>query len=146
MTGYWQRPEATAEVLHNGWLRTGDAVRVSKDGFVQIVDRLKDTIIRGGENVYCVEVESILVAHPAVGEIALIAVPDERLGERVGAVIVPAGSATDGFDFDRFIEWATPLLATYKLPELVRVRSEPLPRNAAGKVEKTRLRTEIDWR
>ncbi|MCW2529476.1 MAG: putative fatty-acid--CoA ligase [Pseudonocardiales bacterium] len=145
MTGYWQRPEATAEVMGDGWLRTGDAVRVSLDGFVQIVDRLKDTIIRGGENVYCVEVESILAGYPAVGEIALIAVPDERLGERIGAVVVPTDAAAGGFDTTRFIQWATPLLATYKLPEFVHVRSEPLPRNAAGKVEKTRLRAEINW-
>jgi long-chain acyl-CoA synthetase len=142
MTGYWGRPAETAEAFVDGWLCTGDAVRVSADGHVRIVDRLKDTVIRGGENVYCIEVENVLVAHPAVGEVAVVGVPDERLGERVGAVVVPVpGEQVDGAALRA---WASPLLADFKLPDFVHVRAEPLPRNAGGKVEKPALR-KVRW-
>jgi acyl-CoA synthetase (AMP-forming)/AMP-acid ligase II len=139
MTGYWRNPGATAEVLVDGWLRTGDAAEVSDDGFVRIVDRIKDTVIRGGENVYCLEVENVLVAHPQVLEVAVLAVPDERLGERVGAVVVGDVAPED------LLAWAAPQLADFKLPEHVCPRTEPLPRNAAGKVEKGVLRAEVAW-
>ncbi len=86
--GYWNKPEATAETFVDGWLHTGDLARIDADGFVQIVDRKKDMINRGGENVYCVEVESALAAHPAVLEVAVVGVPDEMMGEKVAAVIV----------------------------------------------------------
>jgi acyl-CoA synthetase (AMP-forming)/AMP-acid ligase II len=123
----------------NGWLRTGDAAEASDDGFVRIVDRIKDTVIRGGENVYCIEVENVLVAHPQVQEVAVLAVPDERLGERVGAVVVGDIAPQD------LLAWAAPQLADFKLPEHVCSRAEPLPRNAAGKVEKGVLRAEVVW-
>jgi long-chain acyl-CoA synthetase len=139
MTGYWQNPTATAEVLVDGWLRTGDAAEASEGGFVRIVDRLKDTVIRGGENVYCIEVENVLLAHPFVLEVAVLAVPDEALGERVGAVVVGDVDALE------LVRWAAPQLAGFKVPEHVTLRSEPLPRNAAGKVEKAVLRGETTW-
>ena len=89
VAGYWNKPEQTAETFVDGWLHTGDLARVDDDGFVQIVDRLKDMVNRGGENVYCVEVENALVEHPAVFEVAVLGVPDAMMGEKVGAVIVP---------------------------------------------------------
>lgn len=143
MSGYWNAPEATADTLVDGWLCTGDAVRVSADGFVRIVDRLKDTVIRGGENVYCLEVEHVLSAHPQVGEAAVLAVPDERLGERVGAVVVPVAGVE--LDVAELLQWAAPQLADFKLPEHVTVQRTPLPRNAAGKVEKAALRAATAW-
>jgi acyl-CoA synthetase (AMP-forming)/AMP-acid ligase II len=143
MTGYWRNPKATAEVLVDGWLRTGDAAAADPDGFVRIVDRIKDTVIRGGENVYCIEVENVLVAHPSVGEVAVIAVPDEQLGERVGAVVVAAaGSDVDALEL---VRWAAPQLAGFKVPEYVHIRTEPLPRNASGKVLKPVVRADATW-
>ena len=88
--GYWNKPEATAQAFVDGWLHTGDMARIDEDGFVQIVDRKKDMICRGGENVYCVEVENALAAHPAVFEVAVMGVADKVMGEKVGAVIVPS--------------------------------------------------------
>lgn len=143
MTGYWGNPAATAEVLVDGWLRTGDAAAAAEDGFVQIVDRLKDTVIRGGENVYCIEVESALAAHPSVGEVAVVAVPDDSLGERVGAVVVAAAGAE--VEPLALVRWAAAQLAGFKVPEYVCVRATPLPRNAAGKVEKPTVRAEASW-
>jgi long-chain acyl-CoA synthetase len=143
MTGYWGDPEASAAVLVDGWLRTGDAVHVSPDGFVRIVDRLKDTVIRGGENVYCIEVENVLAGHADVAEVAVVAVPDERLGERVGAVVVALPGVA--LDPPALLRWAAPQLADFKLPEHVFVSPDPLPRNAAGKVEKARLRAQVQW-
>ncbi|MCU1595077.1 MAG: putative fatty-acid--CoA ligase [Frankiales bacterium] len=139
MTGYWNNPSATEEVLVDGWLRTGDAAVASADGFVRIVDRIKDTVIRGGENVYCIEVENVLLAHPSVLEVAVLAVPDEALGERVGAVVV---GEVDPLEL---VRWAAPQLAGFKVPEHVVLRTGPLPRNAAGKVEKAVLRGEVTW-
>ena len=89
VAGYWNKPEQTAETFVDGWLHTGDLARVDDDGFVQIVDRKKDMVNRGGENVYCVEVENALVQHPAVFEVAVMGVPDTMMGEKVGAVVVP---------------------------------------------------------
>ena len=89
VAGYWRKPEATAETFAGGWLRTGDLARIDAEGFVQIVDRKKDMVNRGGENVYCVEVESALTAHPAIFEVAVLGVPDDMMGEKVGAVVVP---------------------------------------------------------
>ena len=92
--GYWNKPEATAEAFAGGWLHSGDLARIDAQGFVQIVDRKKDMVNRGGENVYCVEVENALAAHPAVFEVAVMGVPDEMMGEKVGAVIVPKPGKT----------------------------------------------------
>ena len=96
MQGYWNKPEATAETFVDGWLHTGDLARIDDDGLLYIVDRKKDMINRGGENVYSIEVENALAGAPGVGEAAVVAVPDEMMGEKVGAVIVPAA----GTDFD----------------------------------------------
>src|SRR6202008_561915 len=93
--GYWNKPDATAETFVDGWLHTGDLGRVDEDGLLYIVDRKKDMINRGGENVYSIEVESALVGAPGVGEVAVVGVPDDMMGEKVGCVVVPAGP-----DFD----------------------------------------------
>ena len=136
MIGYWDRPEATQEALHNGWMRTGDAGYLDEDGYLFVQDRIKDMIITGGENVYPAEVESALQAHPDVDEVAIIGIPDERWGEAVTAVVVPHGETIDG---DALCVWARERLATYKVPKSVIVRDE-LPRNASGKILRRMLR------
>jgi long-chain acyl-CoA synthetase len=140
--GYWGKPEQSAETFVDGWLHTGDIARIDADGFVQIVDRKKDMINRGGENVYSVEVENALAACPGVGEVAVVGVPDTMMGEKVGAVIVPAPGSE--LDVDVVVARAREQLADFKVPQFVRVRSEPLPRNPGGKVLKAELR-EGDW-
>jgi len=141
--GYWRKPEQTAETFVDGWLHTGDIARIDDEGFVQIVDRKKDMINRGGENVYCVEVENALAAHPAVFEVAVLGVPDEMMGEKVGAVLVPRpGTELDVADV---IAFARENLADFKVPQYVAVRGEALPRNPGGKILKPTLREETDW-
>ena len=141
--GYWNKPEANAETFVDGWLHTGDLARIDADGFVEIVDRKKDMINRGGENVYCVEVESALAAHPAVLEVAVVGVPDEMMGEKVGAVIVVRpGPAPDANDI---LEFARTRLADFKVPQYLVMRQEPLARNPGGKVLKALLRKTVDW-
>jgi long-chain acyl-CoA synthetase len=140
--GYWGKPEQSAETFVDGWLHTGDIARIDADGFVQIVDRKKDMINRGGENVYSVEVENALAACPGVGEVAVVGVPDTMMGEKVGAVIVPAPGSE--LDVDVVVARAREQLADFKVPQFVRVRSEPLPRNPGGKVLNAELR-EGDW-
>ncbi|MFY9574692.1 MAG: AMP-binding protein, partial [Blastocatellia bacterium] len=117
VNGYWNKPEATAETFVNGWLHTGDMARLDENGFVQIVDRKKDMICRGGENVYCVEVENALAAHPAVFEVAVMGVPDSMMGEKVGAVIVPRPGRD--FDLEDLIAFAQKHLADFKVPQYV---------------------------
>jgi acyl-CoA synthetase (AMP-forming)/AMP-acid ligase II len=141
--GYWNKPEATAEAFVDGWLHTGDMARLDEDGFVQIVDRKKDMICRGGENVYCVEVENALAAHPAVFEVAVMGVPDTMMGEKVGAVIVPRPG--QNLDLDDLIAFARSHLADFKVPQYVAMRTEPMPRNPGGKMLKPVLRRETDW-
>jgi acyl-CoA synthetase (AMP-forming)/AMP-acid ligase II len=138
MLGYLGNPEATADaVTPDGWLRSGDIARLDDDGFIYIVDRLKDMIITGGENVYSPEVEQVLVEHPAVGEVAVIGVPDERWGEGIKAFVVPrAGEIVDG---DQLIAFCRERLAHFKCPSSVEV-VESLPRNPTGKVLKRDLR------
>jgi long-chain acyl-CoA synthetase len=136
--GYWRKPEQTAETFVDGWLHTGDVAKIDDEGFVQIVDRKKDMINRGGENVYSVEVENALAACPGVGEVAVVGVPDTMMGEKVGAVIVPAPGSQ--FDVDVVIARAREQLADFKVPQFVSVRGEPLPRNPGGKVLKAQLR------
>ena len=135
--GYWRRPEATAETFRSdGWLRTGDVGRVGPDGYVQVLDRLKDMIIRGGENIYSLEVENALVRHPAIAEVAVVGVPDTLFGQRVRAVAALRRDAS--LSLAALREWAAAHLADYKLPaELVLV--DALPRNPGGKVLKSRL-------
>jgi acyl-CoA synthetase (AMP-forming)/AMP-acid ligase II len=141
--GYWQKPEATAESFTDGWLHSGDLARVDGEGFVQIVDRKKDMVNRGGENVYCVEVENVLIEHPAVFEAAVVGVPDPMMGEKVGAVIVlTPGASVSGTEI---AEFATDRIADFKAPQFVAIRTEPLPRNPGGKVLKAQLRKETEW-
>ena len=141
--GYWNKPEATADTFVDGWLHSGDLARLDEQGFVQIVDRKKDMVNRGGENVYCVEVENALAAHPDVFEVAVMAVPDEMMGEKVGAVIVPKPDCqADIRDILRFVGER---LADFKVPQYVNIRNSPLPRNPGGKILKKRLRDEVNW-
>jgi long-chain acyl-CoA synthetase len=141
--GYWNKPEATTQTFVDGWLHTGDLARIDSDGFVQIVDRKKDMVNRGGENVYCVEVENALCAHPAVYECAVMGVPDTMMGEKVGAIVVlkPASKATP----EEICDFLKGRLADFKIPQYMRIRPEPLPRNPGGKILKPRLRQEGDW-
>jgi acyl-CoA synthetase (AMP-forming)/AMP-acid ligase II len=141
--GYWNKPEATEESFVDGWLHTGDLARIDDDALLYIVDRKKDMINRGGENVYSIEVESALASAPGVGEVAAVGVPDDMMGEKVGAVIVPAGE--DGVDIGAVLAHARGRLADFKIPQYVAVRAEPLPRNPGGKVLKAQLRDETDW-
>ncbi len=141
VSGYWQKPEATAETFVDGWLHTGDLARIGDDGLLYIVDRAKDMINRGGENVYSIEVESALAGAPGVSEVAVIPVPDEMMGEKVGAVIV----AGDGFDVDVVIAHVKERIADFKVPQYVALRDQPLPRNPGGKVLKRQLREQTEW-
>ena len=137
--GYWNRPDATAEAITpDGWFRSGDIGRFDDDGFLYIVDRAKDMIIRGGENVYCVEVEQALFEHPDVVDAAVVGVPHKVLGEEVKAVVQLKPGATAGAEELR--AHCAARLANFKVPEYVEVRDEPLPRNPAGKVLKNVLR------
>jgi long-chain acyl-CoA synthetase len=136
MLGYWNKPTPTADVLHDGWYRTGDLGYLDERDYVYLVDRAKDMIVTGGENVYGTEVEEALYAHPAVFEAAVFAVPDERWGEAVYAVVVPRTAV----DPNALIAHCRGLIADYKVPKHVEVRTEPLPKSAAGKVLKRELR------
>jgi acyl-CoA synthetase (AMP-forming)/AMP-acid ligase II len=140
--GYWRNPEATARTIVDGWLHTGDLARIDDEGLLYIVDRAKDMINRGGENVYSIEVEAALAGAPGVSEVAVVPVPDEMMGEKVGAVIVPAG---EGLDMSAVIDHARARIADFKVPQYVALRGEPLPRNPGGKVLKKQLREETDW-
>ncbi|MFP1151719.1 class I adenylate-forming enzyme family protein [Mycobacterium sherrisii] len=141
-TGYWNRPQATADTIVDGWLHTGDVVRVDDAGRVCIVDRLKDIINRGGENVSSVEVEAVLMAAPTVADACVLAVPDDVLGEKVGAVLF--GGETP-VDVSAVLEHCRGQLADFKVPQYVSVVSEALPRNAGGKLLKAKLRGEVQW-
>jgi acyl-CoA synthetase (AMP-forming)/AMP-acid ligase II len=143
VAGYWRKPEQTAETFVEGWLHSGDLARIDADGLVYIVDRKKDMINRGGENVYCVEVENALAAHPAVGEVAVVGVPDSMMGEKVGAVVVPRPGTQ--VDPQELVVFAQERLADFKVPQYVAVRTDPLPRNPGGKVLKPPLREQTDW-
>jgi long-chain acyl-CoA synthetase len=138
MLGYWNREEATREVLSDdGWYRTGDAGRLD-GGYLYLADRLKDMIVSGGENVYSIEVENAIALHPDVREVAVVARPDERWGERVHAIIVPVPGAA--LDEAAIVAHCRPRIAGFKLPRSVEFRDEPLPKTGAGKVLKTKLR------
>ncbi|MDQ1650086.1 MAG: long-chain acyl-CoA synthetase, partial [Frankiaceae bacterium] len=143
VAGYWQKPEQTAETFVDGWLHSGDLARIDSLGLVSIVDRKKDMINRGGENVYCVEVENALARLQGVGEVSVVGVPDSMMGEKVGAVVVPLPGATlTGADV---VAFAREQLADFKVPQYVALRGEPLPRNPGGKVLKPVLREQTDW-
>jgi long-chain acyl-CoA synthetase len=143
VAGYWKKPEATAATFVDGWLRTGDLARIDSDGLVYIVDRAKDMINRGGENVYCVEVENALAGAPGVFDAAVVGVPDEVMGEKVGAVLVAAPGGS--IDVPAVLGYLSKQLADFKIPEYVVVRSDPLPRNPGGKLLKRRVRDETNW-
>jgi fatty-acyl-CoA synthase/long-chain acyl-CoA synthetase len=140
MKEYWGSPEATAEAFAGGWFHSGDLVRQDEDGYYYVVDRKKDMIITGGENVYCAEVEDVLAAHPAVAEVALIGVPDARYGEAPLAVVAPRDPGAPPTP-EELSAWCRERLARYKHPREYSF-VPALPRNPSGKVLKTSLRTE----
>ena len=137
--GYWDRPEANAETFVDGWLRTGDVARIDEEGYLYIVDRIKDLVIRGGENIGCAEVEAGLLAHPEVREASVYAVPDERLGEEVGATIY----ANPGIEEDELRGFLLDHIARFKIPRYLEITPEPLPRIASGKIDKRLLREQF---
>jgi len=135
---YWRDPEGTAQAIRDGWLHTGDLAWRDKEGFLYIVDRKKDMIVSGGENIYPAEVESCLYGHPAVAEVAVIGLPDPKWGESPCAVVVPRAGAR--LSHDEVAAFCQGKIARYKIPKSVVVSSEPLPRNPTGKVLKRVLR------
>jgi len=139
--GYLNRPDATAEAIRDGWFHTGDIARIDEDGYVYIVDRAKDMVLRGGENVYCSEVEAAIHQHPDVAEVAVFGVPDDRLGEIVAAAVVLRPGAT--LSQEQLDEFLADRIAKFKIPATVWFREEPLPRNANGKFLKRELRDEL---
>jgi long-chain acyl-CoA synthetase len=139
--GYWNKPEATAETIVDGWLRSGDLGRMDEEGFVYVEDRKKDMVLRGGENVYCAEVEAAIYEHPAVHEAAVFGVPHERLGEEVACAVVPKrGETLAVADLEAHLARH---LAKFKIPTVWDLRDAPLPRNASGKILKRDVRDEI---
>ena len=143
VSGYWNKPEATAQAFVDGWLHSGDLARIDDEGLVYLVDRVKDMINRGGENVYCVEVENVLAGAPGVYEAAVLGVPDEMMGEKVGAVIVPMPGVS--LDVPAVLGYLGTHIADFKIPQYVAVSATPLPRNPGGKLLKRQLREETDW-
>ncbi|MEO0466676.1 MAG: class I adenylate-forming enzyme family protein [Pseudomonadota bacterium] len=135
---YWNRPDATAETFIDGWVVTGDLARLDEEGFVYLVDRAKDMLIRGGENIYCIEVESALYSHPAIMDAAIVGIPHKILGEEVGAVVqlTPGASISE----EELRHHVAGHLAAFKVPVEIQFETEPLPRNANGKILKTELR------
>ena len=136
MAGYWNKPEQTAAALRGGWYWSGDIGRLDADGYLYLLDRSKDMIISGGENVYCTEVEDALYTHPAVLEATVFGIPDEQWGEAVHAVVV---LRTDATEHD-LIQHCRTLIAGYKTPQSISFRSDPLPKSGPGKVLKRELR------
>ena len=139
--GYWNKPDATAETIVDGWLRTGDIGRVDDEGFVYVEDRAKDMVLRGGENIYSAEVEAAIYEHPAVYEAAVFGVPHERLGEEVAAaVLLKPGTDLSTDELQAFL---AERIAPFKIPSIVQFVDEQLPRNPAGKILKRELRDRI---
>ena len=139
--GYINRPEATAESITNGWLHTGDVARVDEDGFIFLIDRKKDMVLRGGENIYCAEVEATIHQHPGVAECCVFGVPDDRLGEEVGVALV--ARAGEAFTAETLRGHLDGLIARHKIPRYVWILTTPLPRNASGKFLKRELRESL---
>tara|TARA_R110002072_G_scaffold89232_5_gene200003 strand:+ start:30080 stop:31627 length:1548 start_codon:yes stop_codon:yes gene_type:complete len=139
MTGYWNRPDATAETLIEGWLRTGDVAAMDEEGFVYIQDRIKDMIISGGENVYPAEIENVILSHPGVAEVAVIGQPSERWGESPFAVVVVSG---EGVSAAELLQFCDGKLARFKLPRGAAF-IDTIPRNPSGKVLKRILREQF---
>jgi len=138
MLGYWQLPEQTADTLQDGWVKTGDGAYQDEDGFIFIVDRIKDMIVSGGENVFSSEVESAISTHADVAEVAVVGIPSEEWGEAVHAIIVPRDGAEPSLE--SVVEHCQTSIAKYKCPRSIELRSEPLPLSGAGKVLKKDLR------
>jgi long-chain acyl-CoA synthetase len=138
MMGYWKRPEETAAALRGGWLRTGDMATIDDEGYIYLVDRKKDMIISGGENVYSTEVENVIYQHPAVREAAVIGVPDDKWGEAVKAIVTLKDSAS--LTESELIGFCASRLADYKVPKSVEIREGELPKSGAGKILKKELR------
>jgi len=138
MMGYWERPEETAKAIIDGWMHTGDGGYMDESGFVYVVDRVKDMIISGGENVYSVEVENAITQHPDVAQCAVIGIPDDRWGELVHAVVVPKPGAK--LSANEMIDFCKTLIAGYKCPRSVEITETPLPLSGAGKILKRDLR------
>jgi long-chain acyl-CoA synthetase len=134
--GYWNRPDANEETFVDGWLKTGDVAYLDEDGYLYIVDRIKDLVIRGGENIGCAEVEAALLAHEEIIEATVYAVPDDRLGEEVGTTIY---SPVD-LNIEEIKEYLKDHIARFKIPRYYVFTSEPLPRIASGKINKRALR------
>ncbi len=139
--GYWNNQEATAKAFRDGWYRTGDIVRMDEDGFVYLLDRAKDMLIRGGENIYCVEIEDALLAHPDIIDAAVVGIPDRVLGELVGAVVQLKQGAS--LTRSAILDHLRPRIAAFKLPARIDIRAEEMPRTASGKIIKTILRKEM---
>jgi long-chain acyl-CoA synthetase len=140
MKGYWRNPEATAQAIRDGWLHTGDLGYMDDAGYLFVVDRLKDMIISGGENVYSTEVEQALASHPDVAECAVFGLPDESWGERVHAVVVPRPGAEP--DAEALTRHCRGIIAAYKCPRSYELRLEPLPISNVNKVLKRELRAQ----
>ena len=138
MMGYWERPEETAKAVIDGWMHTGDGGYMDKDGFIYVVDRVKDMIISGGENVYSVEVENAIAKHPAVAQCAVIGIPSAQWGEQVHAVVVTKSGAA--LTEDELIAFCKTLIAGYKCPRSADISETPLPLSGAGKILKRELR------
>jgi steroid-24-oyl-CoA synthetase len=139
--GYWGKPEETAASFTDEWFHTGDLGYVDEDGLVYVVDRLKDVVIRGGENVYCAEVEAVMFEHPAIEDVAVIGLPDEEVGEEVAAIVnLKPGASVNA---DELRAWVAARVARFKVPGPIFFRSEALPRTATGKVLKRDLRDEV---
>jgi long-chain acyl-CoA synthetase len=138
MMGYWNRPEESAKAIVDGWMHTGDAGYMDEDGFVYLVDRVKDMIISGGENIYSVEVENVVAHHPAVAQCAVVGIPNETWGEAVHAVVMrKPGAKVDAADI---IAFCKARIAHYKCPRSVDIRDEPLPMSGPGKILKRNMR------
>ena len=139
--GYWNKPEATEAAFGGGWFKSGDGARLDDEGFVYIVDRIKDMVIRGGENVYCAEIEAAMFEHPEVSDVAVIGVPHDVLGEEVGAVVlrVPGSTVTA----EELQQHVRERLAAFKVPTHFFFRDEPMPRNPQGKILKRELKDEL---
>ena len=139
MTGYWNRPDATAETLKNGWLHTGDVATYDDEGFIYIQDRIKDMIISGGENIYPAEIENVILSHPGVADVSVIGVPHDKWGETPLAVVVKKDAALDE---QSVLSHCDGKLARFKMPTAVRF-VDVIPRNASGKALKRDLRLQF---
>jgi len=141
---YWNRPQATLETFVDGWVVTGDLAKIDEEGFLYLVDRAKDMLIRGGENIYCIEVENALYDHPAIMDASVVGIAHKVLGEEVGAVVQvkPGKSVTE----DELRAHVASLIAAFKVPVKILFQADPLPRNANGKILKPVLRERFEAR